>query len=283
MHPHREISDLTLEQYALGELPVEKEARVRAALEKDAALQARLAALQDSDRQILADYPAARMAAAIRERQNAGQARRPGQDGEASRFTRLRAAGRTPFAFALPAAAAVLLFLSFMAYREGVLPQMASSMSEVTRMKGARPHLSVYRKTTTGAEQLAAGQPARQRDVLQISYTAADARFGVILSLDGRGTVTWHLPPVGAGVSFDGALAHPAGGGRPALRLRAGRRAGLREVHLRVLRGVLRRARGRAGGPPGRLPARHGRERGTRAALGPEAVLRRIEKAGVTA
>ena len=199
MHPHREISDLTLEQYALGELPVEKEARVRAALEKDSTLQARLAALQDSDRQILADYPAARMAAAIRERQNARPARRPGQEGEASRFTRLRAAGRTPFAFALPAAAAVLLFLSFMAYREGVLPQMASSMSEVTRMKGARPHLSVYRKTTTGAEQLAAGQPARQRDVLQISYTAADARFGVILSLDGRGTVTWHLPPIGAG------------------------------------------------------------------------------------
>jgi hypothetical protein len=184
MHPHGEISDLTLEQYALGELSRDAEVRVRAALQTDAALQARLAAIRDSDARILADYPAGRMAQAIRARLGS----------RVRSFPSRRVHGRAPLAWAIPMAAAVLLFVSFVAYREGVLPQLASSMTEITRMKGARPRLSVYRKTASGAEQLAAGQAARQRDVLQISYTAAGARYGVILSVDGRGTVTWHLP-----------------------------------------------------------------------------------------
>ena len=52
----------------------------------------------------------------------------------------------------------------------------------------------MYRKTDNGAEELAAGQAARQKDVLQLSYIAADARYGVIFSVDGRGTLTLHLP-----------------------------------------------------------------------------------------
>ncbi len=195
MHPHREISDLTLEQYVLGELSPQNDARVRAALEEDAGLRARLQAIRDSDGRILADYPPARMAEAIRARHAAG---RTGQEPRAVRFVGPGRAGRVPpLAWAVPLAAALLLSVSLVAYREGALPQVASSMTEVTRMKGAGPRLAVYRKTAAGAEQLSAGQQARQRDVLQISYTAADARYGVILSLDGRGTVTWHLPPGG--------------------------------------------------------------------------------------
>jgi hypothetical protein len=200
MHPHREISDLTLEQYALGELAPEKESRVRAALESDAALRARLEALRESDRQILAAYPAEQMAAAIRARLEAGRGLRRRDADRARQFPRQRAARRAPpLALALPIAAAALLFISFFTVRERVLPQLATSMTEATRLKGVRPHLTVYRKTAGGAEELASGQPARQRDVLQISYTAADARYGVIVSLDGRGTLTWHLPPGAAG------------------------------------------------------------------------------------
>lgn len=188
MHRQKEISDLALEQYALGELSAEKEASMRAALEADTGLQARLQAILDSNRQILSDYPPSRMAGALRTRLESGRA---GRDDR-------RVRRMPPLATVVPLAAALLLFASLVAYRQGALPQLSSSMTEVTRMKGARPHLTVYRKTAAGAEQLAAGQQARQRDVLQISYTAADARYGVILSLDGRGTVTWHYPPGGA-------------------------------------------------------------------------------------
>ena len=31
-------------------------------------------------------------------------------------------------------------------------------------------------------------------DVLQVSYAAGDAKYGVIFSIDGRGTLTWHVP-----------------------------------------------------------------------------------------
>ncbi len=204
MHTHREISDLALEQYALGELSPENEARVRSALESDAALQARLAAIRLSDARILADHPAETIAPAIRARLE--PRRTEGRDGARLRtFPARRASGRTPpLTWAIPLAAAALLFVTFVASREGALPQLASSMTEVTRMKGAGPRLAVYRKTASGAEQLAAGQAARQRDMLQISYTAAEARFGVILSVDGRGTVTWHLP---AGIRPGGAPA----------------------------------------------------------------------------
>lgn len=30
--------------------------------------------------------------------------------------------------------------------------------------------------------------------MLQLSYTAGDAKYGVIFSVDGRGSITWHLP-----------------------------------------------------------------------------------------
>ena len=39
-----------------------------------------------------------------------------------------------------------------------------------------------------------AGSPARRADVLQLGYAAGTAKYGVIFSVDGRGTVTWHLP-----------------------------------------------------------------------------------------
>ena len=66
MRQQEEISDLSLEQYALGELPPKEEARVRAELARDAGLRDRLDALRESDRQILAAYPVEDMAAVIR-------------------------------------------------------------------------------------------------------------------------------------------------------------------------------------------------------------------------
>jgi hypothetical protein len=206
MHHRDGISDLALEQYLLEELSPGARARVQAALQADERLKARLEALRDSDRQILARYPSADMAAAIRSRAQAprfpraarGRGRRtgssPAQGGTGRRFP--------PFALALPLAAAAALFISVFAARERLVPQVVgASVAEVTRLKGAKTRLSIYRKAGDGAEELAAGQAARERDTLQISYTAAEAKYGLIVSVDGRGTVTWHLPAAYAGSS----------------------------------------------------------------------------------
>ena len=65
------------------------------------------------------------------------------------------------------------------------------------RIKGLLPGLAVYRKTAEGSETLADGAVAHTGDLIRIGYHAAGRPYGVILSIDGRGGVTLHLPPDG--------------------------------------------------------------------------------------
>jgi hypothetical protein len=65
------------------------------------------------------------------------------------------------------------------------------------RVKGLRPSLAVFRKTDDHSETLADGDRARAGDLIRLGYRAAGRRFGAILSLDGRGHVTLHLPTQG--------------------------------------------------------------------------------------
>jgi hypothetical protein len=186
MPEKRTISDLLLEQYSLGELPARMARKVKDELERDADLRARLAALADSDGEIMARYPAERVVPEIRERLF-----REGGLGTASSSNASPAPARSrgsQLAWALPVAAMVVLALSFFVVRE----RMATG--DETRLKGLAPHLSVFRKTAGGAEELQAGALARRADVLQLSYTAGEAKYGVIFSVDGRGAVTWHMP-----------------------------------------------------------------------------------------
>lgn len=190
MSQKRKISDLALEQFHLGELAPAQERRVREALERDEELRGRLAAIVRSDERIRAEYPAERVVPLIRERalrEEPAASRRPWWG-----------RGRIPtLAWAIPVAAMALVLLS--------LPIFLRP-SDQTRLKGAAPHLVVFRKTATGAEEMAPGAAAKKGDVLQLSYVAGEAKYGVIFSVDGRGTLTWHLPPAYRG----GALAAPA-------------------------------------------------------------------------
>jgi hypothetical protein len=180
MPQNQRISDLLLEQYSLGELGADQQRLVAEELERDEVLRARLAALKESDREILAAYPAERIVPAIRER----LLRSDGPSGGRTTAPRPRV---NPLTRALPIAAMVVLLLSVFIIRERLVP------SE-TRLKGLTPHLTIFRKTTLGAEELRAGSLVRRADVLQIGYIAGEAKYGVIFSVDGRGTLTWHLP-----------------------------------------------------------------------------------------
>ncbi len=64
----RVVPDWKLELFRLGELPPRHDAAVREAAEHDAAVRARLADLERSDRDILAAHPAGLVTAAIRTR-----------------------------------------------------------------------------------------------------------------------------------------------------------------------------------------------------------------------
>jgi hypothetical protein len=164
-------SDRTLERYLLGELSGEQEGEVDRALREDPGAASRLEALRRSDAEILERYPPAMMAARFHERLAAGQ--RPES----------RRRGRS-FAFALPGAALALLLVLL------VPPYLA----DTTRIKGLDSRLALHRKAAAGVELLSDGAAVAAGDVIQISYVAGGARYAAILSIDGDGAVTWHLP-----------------------------------------------------------------------------------------
>jgi hypothetical protein len=55
----------------------------------------------------------------------------------------------------------------------------------------------LYRQTAAGSETLADGAVAHTGDVIRVGYRAAGRTHGVIVSIDGRGAVTMHLPTDG--------------------------------------------------------------------------------------
>ena len=173
------VPDILIEQLLLGELP---EARARE-LRADPLVRARMEELSASNREILERYPPEVMGKRIGWRLEKGEL--PAGYSPAIPGLRRRWLLRLVPAAALAVLLVAVGVVALAPWREGI---------EVTRVKGARPHLVVYRKTGAGAEALAAGIGVRAGDVLQIGYVAAARKYGVIFSIDGRGVLTLHFP-----------------------------------------------------------------------------------------
>jgi len=153
---------------------------VRRALDQDPAVHRRLAALERDDAEILDHYPPHQVAVQVTARLN-----RPEPPARAPVFRPLRA---------LALGAAVVACLAVLAPWTSVPPEPA------TRVKGLTPHLLLFRQRatpTSEVERLLPGTTARHHDLVQLAYQAAGRRYGVIVSIDGRGLVTRHLPERG--------------------------------------------------------------------------------------
>jgi len=189
----RRVPDLYVEQLLLGELP---EAR-RRELEADPELRRRLAELRDSNRRILEQYPPADMARSIRQRARAAGAR---GEREPIRFAPAwRSAGAV--AAGLAAVLGVAAVLAFNLH-PGLRESAAAAAAQVDpcrllegRAAGAR--LLLYRQSSGGLEALGRNATARLGERLRIGYAGAGLGYGVIVSLDGSGTVTVHHPAAG--------------------------------------------------------------------------------------
>jgi hypothetical protein len=194
------IPDLMLERYRLNELPPADAARMAGEIGRDANLRERLAALDRSDHELDAhlDRLRTRLAASsvrgvgLLERRSLGEGGQP--DLSANRLRSL--------AWPLPAAVAIGVVLGAVIWQTRapfVMP--APSEAGTDRIKGTaaggRPTLAVYRRTSDGSEQLADGTVAHAGDLIRVGYRSAGHSYGVIVSIDGAGTVTMHLPPAG--------------------------------------------------------------------------------------
>src|SRR5262245_1850946 len=177
----RPIADVTLERYRLRELPADVTARLDKRLRADDELRRRLDALQQSDDQMHASNRLELIATGVGDRLAARQGTTAG------------AASTAPIRrWAMPVLVAAGILLAI------VLPRLTSAPGEdEERIKGFQASLALFRRVGAGSETLADGAVARQGDLIRVGYRAAGRRYGMILSIDGRGHVTVHLPDRG--------------------------------------------------------------------------------------
>jgi hypothetical protein len=191
------VPDLVLERYRLGELPPAEARALERRLDAEPQLAARFQVLDRSDEEIRRRYPPAWFAEQVRLRR-----------GTESESTAREARPRllrwpVPAALAVAATLALLLAPRLLSppFREPVTGgRQAPSAPAVTsgdRIKGLEPALVLFRKTDSGSETLADGSLARAGEVVRVGYRAAGRTYGVILSIDGRGVMTLHLPQAG--------------------------------------------------------------------------------------
>ena len=182
------IPDIVLERYRLNELPAADAERMKEHVHGDARLGQRLAALDQSDHDLR--EPLERMRSRLRDH----AATRPNPE------SRIRMMG-----WPVPAAVALCVVLAVSIWRTqspAISPVATPATPEASdRIKGTaasgHPGLAVYRRTNDGSELLAEGSVAHPGDLIRVGYHAAGRPYGVIVSIDGRGAVTMHLPPDG--------------------------------------------------------------------------------------
>jgi hypothetical protein len=185
------VPDLLLERYRLGEIDGRERERLARLLSVDESLRFRLADLERSDAEIRERYPAEWLADRVRDRL------RQGSDAVAARRTK---AWASPWPLPAAVAAVALALLVLVPQISGPPPAgpgVNPSFEPADRVKGLRPALALYRKTKEGGQALAEGTIVRAGDLVRVGYRSAGQPYGAILSIDGRGTVTLHLPAPG--------------------------------------------------------------------------------------
>jgi anti-sigma factor RsiW len=171
-----------LERYRLGEMTPDETAAFERRLQGDDEVRQRLQTLEASDEEIRRRYPPPVMAAQVRQRLEA----------RAKNAPRMASAGFPGLRWRTVAVLTGVVVLFVVAG----LPLLRPRDESTDRIKGV-PTLLLFRKTLEGSEPLRDGATARAGDLIRIGYRAAGHGWGVIVSVDGRGVVTQHLPREG--------------------------------------------------------------------------------------
>ncbi|MBN1648461.1 MAG: hypothetical protein JW874_10535 [Spirochaetales bacterium] len=175
MEDRKKVPDLHLEQLLLDEL---EQSEYRKELENDGEIRQKLETLKESNAAILFSYPAHRMAGEI--------------EGKLKKNKKSRAIIIIPRVMTALAAFVLILVAAFNIARPGNAPK------DENRIKGASPHLEIYRQEFDGASTssriLKEGETLHEYDRIQISYIAAGRKYGIIFSIDGSGYVSIYYP-----------------------------------------------------------------------------------------
>ncbi len=204
MNQLAKFPDLILERYLLEELPERQMEDIRARAEVEESLRVRLQSLRASTLEILAaDTPEKFVTDLIAWK----SARSKGSEKSSDIHTvrKSKPSRIWPRWNVLAPAGVVLAFgLLLMVYPKksedtehiGSAGLQSPTVFDV-RLKGSEAGLSIFRKTRLGTELVLPHGLIRPGDILQIFYQSRLPQFGMVFSVDGRGTLTRHLPEVG--------------------------------------------------------------------------------------
>jgi hypothetical protein len=160
---------LERERWLLGEQSEQERARTEARL--DASERVHLRAEDEALRaRLLATHPPSQLAMRA--------------------LARARSPRRAPFYIASLAALACATFLLWTPSAE---PRRTVEV-RTERVKGQAMELRVYRQRAGGAERLRDGTEVAAGELVQLGFLRAGHRYGVLLSIDGGGSVTLHFP-----------------------------------------------------------------------------------------
>ncbi|HNX22614.1 MAG TPA: hypothetical protein PKG60_01105 [Spirochaetota bacterium] len=209
-----QIPDIYIEQYLLGELPENLRNEMDELIAQNPGLNDRISRIKKSNGDILSGYPAGLIVPQIIKKINIkGADLRPADKA----FNPAEAS--TGFISALPeplknivktfrsvssrrytlslasAAAAMILVIIFMIPGTRNTVNIDTPYDDTVRIKGLDSKLLLYRMKGKEIEELKNMDTARSGDIIQVGYIASgNYKYGVILSIDGRGSVTMHLP-----------------------------------------------------------------------------------------
>lgn len=192
------VPQYLLERLVAGDLPPARAEALRRRLALEPNGLARLEDLAASSAQILAETSPARVAHEVRRRlaEPTVSAVAVSPVPTLARAPRWRWVGAP---VALAAFSAVLLLAGRHSRRgPGADGPGSADVRDPDRggdtLKGLRPGLRVYRKAAARVERLNDGDVTHVGDELQLAYVAAGHRFGAVVSVDGSGRVTFHMP-----------------------------------------------------------------------------------------
>jgi hypothetical protein len=200
--PHLFFEQISLREKKRGDFTEDRQAELT-----DGKIRSECASIEKSNEEILSRYDADAMREAVMRKMSASKPN-AGQNPNAGRAARTLAFRSF---VAVGAAAACFAFAFFVASPRGdLLPRSGAQgifssgakngsgiLASAERAKGDGAHLFVYLKDGNKAIRLDGGEKVKEGDVLQLSYISGGAQYGAILSIDGKGTVSFHYPESG--------------------------------------------------------------------------------------
>ena len=176
------VPNWKMERYLLGELPASEMAALKTQESESAEFSSQIEWLRNSNEELLAEYPAKGAAEKMQ--------------ANLRKFAVIEPV-KSKWLVPLSACAAILItmtaLITVFSGENTAENGLIVINEDGIRVKGLKTGLEIWRKISDSVEKLSNNSEARAGDLLQMRYIAEEKCYGILLSIDGNGTLTVHL------------------------------------------------------------------------------------------